>query len=90
MILEEPPAPKDVPKKQMQLTDEEALMHTTGNSDAHPERQDAWAENDFEMSPSSPTLLLRNIEKQVFKGEWDYKWDLMTSSARFVQYLLVY
>ncbi|XP_015277006.1 PREDICTED: KAT8 regulatory NSL complex subunit 1-like protein [Gekko japonicus] len=64
VILEELPTSKDVLKKQTHLTDEEALLHTTGNSQAHPGRQDAWSENDFEISPSSPTLLLRNIEKQ--------------------------
>ncbi|XP_077174860.1 KAT8 regulatory NSL complex subunit 1-like protein [Paroedura picta] len=64
VILEELPTPRDVLKKHAQLTDKEALLHTTGNSQAHPEKQDAWPENDFEMSPSSPTLLLRNIEKQ--------------------------
>ncbi|NXG47489.1 KAL1L protein, partial [Psilopogon haemacephalus] len=59
VIIEEFPFPKDILKKQMQLTDQEALLNTTGNLQAAIERQD-----DFEMSPSSPTLLLRNIEKQ--------------------------
>ncbi|KAH0621700.1 hypothetical protein JD844_023277 [Phrynosoma platyrhinos] len=53
--------PKDILKKQ---TAQEALLNTTGNSQASLERQDAWPEHDFETSPSSPTLLLRNIEKQ--------------------------
>ncbi|XP_062972147.1 KAT8 regulatory NSL complex subunit 1-like protein isoform X2 [Elgaria multicarinata webbii] len=64
VILEEFSIPKDVLKKRTQLTDQEALLNTTGNSQAPLERQDAWPEHDFEMSPSSPTLLLRNIEKQ--------------------------
>ncbi|XP_053139394.1 KAT8 regulatory NSL complex subunit 1-like protein isoform X2 [Hemicordylus capensis] len=64
VILEEFPVPKDVLKKQTQLTDQEALLNTTGHSQAPFERQDVWLEPDFEMSPSSPTLLLRNIEKQ--------------------------
>ncbi|XP_066481986.1 KAT8 regulatory NSL complex subunit 1-like protein isoform X2 [Tiliqua scincoides] len=64
VILEEFPVPKDVLKRQTQLTDQEALLNTTGNSQAPFERQDAWLEHDFEISPSSPTLLLRNIEKQ--------------------------
>ncbi|XP_060113030.1 KAT8 regulatory NSL complex subunit 1-like protein [Heteronotia binoei] len=64
VTLEELPTPKDVLKKQTQPADKEALLHTAGNSQAHPLRQDAWPENDFEMSPSSPTLLLQNIEKQ--------------------------
>ncbi|NXU56805.1 KAL1L protein, partial [Turnix velox] len=64
VILEEFPFPKDILKKQMQLTDQEALLSTTGNSQAATEKQDSLLEHDFEMSPSSPTLLLRNIEKQ--------------------------
>ncbi|XP_061858511.1 KAT8 regulatory NSL complex subunit 1-like protein [Colius striatus] len=64
VILEEFPFPKDILKKQIQLTDQEALLNATGNSQAAIERQDALPEHDFEMSPSSPTLLLRNIEKQ--------------------------
>lgn len=65
MVLEEFPFPKDILKKQIQLTDQEALLNATGNSQAAIERQDSLPEHDFEMSPSSPTLLLRNIEKQV-------------------------
>ncbi|KAM9550224.1 KAT8 regulatory NSL complex subunit 1-like protein isoform 2-T3 [Guaruba guarouba] len=64
VILEEFPFPKDILKKQIQLTDREALLNATGNSQAAIERQDSLPEHDFEMSPSSPTLLLRNIEKQ--------------------------
>ncbi|XP_074856844.1 KAT8 regulatory NSL complex subunit 1-like protein isoform X2 [Carettochelys insculpta] len=64
VILEEFPLPKDILKKQTQLTNPEALLNTTGNSQATLERQDSLLEHDFEMSPSSPTLLLRNIEKQ--------------------------
>ncbi|XP_071417835.1 KAT8 regulatory NSL complex subunit 1-like protein isoform X3 [Pithys albifrons albifrons] len=64
VILEEFPFPKDILKKQIQLTDQEALLSATGNSQAAIEGQDSLPEHDFEMSPSSPTLLLRNIEKQ--------------------------
>ncbi|XP_061463852.1 KAT8 regulatory NSL complex subunit 1-like protein isoform X2 [Rhineura floridana] len=64
VILEEFPNPKDILRKRTQLVDHEALLNTTGNSQAPLEKQDAWPEHDFEMSPSSPTLLLRNIEKQ--------------------------
>ncbi|NXT74876.1 KAL1L protein, partial [Zapornia atra] len=64
VMLEEFPFPKDILKKQIQLTDQEALLNATGNSPAAIERQDSLPEHDFEMSPSSPTLLLRNIEKQ--------------------------
>ncbi|NWU98143.1 KAL1L protein, partial [Upupa epops] len=64
VILEEFPFPKDILKKQTQLTDQEALLNATGNSQAAIERQDSLPEHDFEMRPSSPTLLLQNIEKQ--------------------------
>ncbi|KAJ7345235.1 hypothetical protein JRQ81_001185 [Phrynocephalus forsythii] len=64
VMLEEFSIQKDILKKRTQLTDQEALLNNTGNSKASLERQDAWPEHDFEMSPSSPTLLLRNIEKQ--------------------------
>ncbi|NWV44382.1 KAL1L protein, partial [Grantiella picta] len=64
VVLEEFPFPKDILKKRIQLTDQEALLNTTGNSQAAIERQDSLPEHDFETSPSSPTLLLRNIEKQ--------------------------
>ncbi|XP_039924865.1 KAT8 regulatory NSL complex subunit 1-like protein isoform X2 [Hirundo rustica] len=64
VVLEEFPFPKDLLKKQIQLTDQEVLLNATGNSQAAIERQDSLPEHDFEMSPSSPTLLLRNIEKQ--------------------------
>ncbi|XP_053802970.1 KAT8 regulatory NSL complex subunit 1-like protein isoform X1 [Vidua chalybeata] len=64
VVLEEFPFPKDILKKQIQLTEQEALLNATGNSQAALESQDSLPEHDFEMSPSSPTLLLRNIEKQ--------------------------
>ncbi|XP_027729304.1 KAT8 regulatory NSL complex subunit 1-like protein isoform X2 [Vombatus ursinus] len=64
VVLEECQLPKDVLKKQIQLTDQGTLLNTTGNSQIPQERQDSLPEQDFEMSPSSPTLLLRNIEKQ--------------------------
>ncbi|NWX99700.1 KAL1L protein, partial [Nothoprocta ornata] len=64
VVLEEFPFPKDILKKQIQLRDQEALLNATGNSQAAIERRDSLPEHDFEMSPSSPTLLLRNIEKQ--------------------------
>ncbi|KFQ33344.1 KAT8 regulatory NSL complex subunit 1-like, partial [Merops nubicus] len=64
VILEEFPFPKVIMKKQIQLTDQEALLNTTGNSQAAIERQDSLPEHDFGMSPSSPTRLLQNIEEQ--------------------------
>ncbi|CAN8200923.1 unnamed protein product [Coccothraustes coccothraustes] len=64
VVLEKFPFPKDILKKQIQLTEQEALLNATGNCQAAIESQDSLPEHDFEMSPSSPTLLLRNIEKQ--------------------------
>ncbi|XP_026528953.1 KAT8 regulatory NSL complex subunit 1-like protein isoform X1 [Notechis scutatus] len=63
VILEECSVPKEILKKRTQLPDQEAL-NSIGNSQTFLQRQDVWPEHDFEMSPSSPTLLLRNIEKQ--------------------------
>ncbi|KAG8124671.1 hypothetical protein E2320_019958 [Naja naja] len=56
-------ATKEILKKRTQLPDQEAL-NSIGNSQTFLQKQDVWPEHDFEMSPSSPTLLLRNIEKQ--------------------------
>ena len=65
MILEECRLPKDVLKKQVQFADQPASLNTSGTPQIPQESQDPLPEQDFEMSPSSPTLLLRNIEKQV-------------------------
>lgn len=65
MILEECQVPKDNSKKQMHFFDQAASLSTAGTPQMLQESQDALPEQDFEMSPSSPTLLLRNIEKQV-------------------------
>ncbi|XP_023586992.1 KAT8 regulatory NSL complex subunit 1-like protein isoform X2 [Trichechus manatus latirostris] len=64
VILEECQLPKDILKKQIQFTDQAASLNTTGNPQVPQDSQDSLLEQDFEMSPSSPTLLLRNIEKQ--------------------------
>ncbi|XP_057602043.1 KAT8 regulatory NSL complex subunit 1-like protein isoform X3 [Hippopotamus amphibius kiboko] len=64
VILEECQLPKDILGKQIQFADQVASLNTTGNPQLPPESQDPLPEQDFEMSPSSPTLLLRNIEKQ--------------------------
>uniref|UniRef100_A0A8C0CB35 KAT8 regulatory NSL complex subunit 1 like n=1 Tax=Balaenoptera musculus TaxID=9771 RepID=A0A8C0CB35_BALMU len=64
VILEECRLPKDILKKQIQFADQAASLNTTGNPQIPQESQDPLPEQDFEMSPSSPTLLLRNIEKQ--------------------------
>ncbi|XP_053453760.1 KAT8 regulatory NSL complex subunit 1-like protein isoform X1 [Nycticebus coucang] len=64
VILEECHLPKDILKKQIQFADQAASLNTTGNPQVPRECQDPLPEQDFEMSPSSPTLLLRNIEKQ--------------------------
>uniref|UniRef100_A0A8C3YJM7 KAT8 regulatory NSL complex subunit 1 like n=1 Tax=Catagonus wagneri TaxID=51154 RepID=A0A8C3YJM7_9CETA len=64
VILEECQLPKDILRKQIQFADQEASLNTTGNPQIPQESHDPLPEQDFEMSPSSPTLLLRNIEKQ--------------------------
>uniref|UniRef100_A0A8C7AWJ0 KAT8 regulatory NSL complex subunit 1 like n=1 Tax=Neovison vison TaxID=452646 RepID=A0A8C7AWJ0_NEOVI len=64
VILEECQLPKDTLKKQIQFADQAASLNTTGNPQIPQESPDPLPEQDFEMSPSSPTLLLRNIEKQ--------------------------
>ncbi|XP_021564403.1 KAT8 regulatory NSL complex subunit 1-like protein isoform X2 [Carlito syrichta] len=64
VILEECQLPKDILKKQIQFADQATSLNTTGNPQGPQECQDPLPEQDFEMSPSSPTLLLRNIEKQ--------------------------
>ncbi|XP_059558990.1 KAT8 regulatory NSL complex subunit 1-like protein isoform X3 [Myotis daubentonii] len=64
VILEECQLPKDNLKKQMQFADQATALNITGNPQIPQESQDPLPEQDFEMSPSSPTLLLRNIEKQ--------------------------
>ncbi|XP_006872804.1 PREDICTED: KAT8 regulatory NSL complex subunit 1-like protein [Chrysochloris asiatica] len=64
VILEECQLPKEILKKQIQFADQAASLNTTGNPQASQDSQDSVPEQDFEMSPSSPTLLLRNIEKQ--------------------------
>uniref|UniRef100_A0A4W2IFM0 KAT8 regulatory NSL complex subunit 1 like n=1 Tax=Bos indicus x Bos taurus TaxID=30522 RepID=A0A4W2IFM0_BOBOX len=64
VILEECRLPKDILKKQVQFADHPASLNTSGTPQIPQESQDPLPEQDFEMSPSSPTLLLRNIEKQ--------------------------
>ncbi|XP_073927726.1 KAT8 regulatory NSL complex subunit 1-like protein isoform X3 [Castor canadensis] len=64
VILEECHLPKDLLQKQIEFTDQAALLNTTENPQVPQGSQDSLPEQDFEMSPSSPTLLLRNIEKQ--------------------------
>ncbi|XP_015336809.1 KAT8 regulatory NSL complex subunit 1-like protein isoform X2 [Marmota marmota marmota] len=64
VILEECQLPNDILKKQIQFAEQAASLNTTGNPQVPQGNQDPLPEQDFEMSPSSPTLLLRNIEKQ--------------------------
>ncbi|XP_074220167.1 KAT8 regulatory NSL complex subunit 1-like protein isoform X2 [Camelus bactrianus] len=64
VVLEECQLPKDILKKQIQFADQAASLNTTGKPQISQKSQDPLPEQDFEMSPSSPTLLLRNIEKQ--------------------------
>ncbi|KAM5228728.1 KAT8 regulatory NSL complex subunit 1-like protein [Ctenodactylus gundi] len=63
VVLEECPLPKDNLNKQIAFTDQQSSLNTTENHQVPPGSQ-PLPEQDFEMSPSSPTLLLRNIEKQ--------------------------
>ncbi|XP_075384973.1 KAT8 regulatory NSL complex subunit 1-like protein isoform X1 [Tenrec ecaudatus] len=64
VILEECQLPKEILKKQIICADQATSLNTTGTSQAAQDSQEPSPEHDFEMSPSSPTLLLRNIEKQ--------------------------
>ncbi|XP_035878800.1 KAT8 regulatory NSL complex subunit 1-like protein isoform X2 [Phyllostomus discolor] len=64
VILEECQLPKDTLKKQIQFADQATSLNIARNPQIPQESQDPLPEQDFEMSPSSPTLLLRNIEKQ--------------------------
>lgn len=65
VILEECQLPKDILKKQIQFSNQAASLNTSVNSQIPQRSEETLPEHDFEMSPSSPTLLLRNIEKQV-------------------------
>ncbi|XP_021083068.1 KAT8 regulatory NSL complex subunit 1-like protein isoform X3 [Mesocricetus auratus] len=64
VILEECPLPKDILKKQIQFSNQAVSLSTSVNSQVPQRGEEPLPEHDFEMSPSSPTLLLRNIEKQ--------------------------
>ncbi|XP_038622349.1 KAT8 regulatory NSL complex subunit 1-like protein isoform X2 [Tachyglossus aculeatus] len=64
VILEECKLPKHNSMKQIQLTDQAALLSPMRNSQIPMERPESLLEQDFELSPSSPTLLLQNIERQ--------------------------
>ncbi|XP_054441675.1 KAT8 regulatory NSL complex subunit 1-like protein isoform X2 [Pteronotus mesoamericanus] len=64
VILDECQLPKDNLKKQIQFADQPTSLNIARNPQIPQESQDPLPEQDFEMSPSSPTLLLRNIEKQ--------------------------
>ncbi|XP_027252924.1 KAT8 regulatory NSL complex subunit 1-like protein isoform X2 [Cricetulus griseus] len=64
VILEECPLPKDILKKQIQFSNQAVSLNTSVNSQVPQRGEEPLPEHDFEMSPSSPTLLLRNIEKQ--------------------------
>ncbi|XP_029332550.1 KAT8 regulatory NSL complex subunit 1-like protein isoform X5 [Mus caroli] len=64
VILEECQLPKDILKKQIQFSNQAVSLNTSVNSQVPQRCEEPLPEHDFEMSPSSPTLLLRNIEKQ--------------------------
>ncbi|XP_042192461.1 KAT8 regulatory NSL complex subunit 1-like protein isoform X2 [Callorhinchus milii] len=64
VILEESQPSKDILKKQKCLTEAGALLNATGDNKTSIEKKDSTPECNLEMSPSSPSLLLRNIDKQ--------------------------
>ncbi|XP_031223665.1 KAT8 regulatory NSL complex subunit 1-like protein isoform X2 [Mastomys coucha] len=64
VILEECQLPKDILKKQIQFSNQAVSLNTSVNSQVPQRSEESLPEHDFEMSPSSPTLLLRNIERQ--------------------------
>ncbi|XP_048454627.1 KAT8 regulatory NSL complex subunit 1-like protein [Rhincodon typus] len=54
----------DSPKKQMELTETAALLAAADDNKTPVEIKDSTLECSLEISPSSPLLLLRNIDKQ--------------------------
>lgn len=55
----------------MLLTETAGLLNTARDNTTPAEIEDFSLEHDFEMEPSSPTHLLRNIERQVsHNGPW--------------------
>ncbi|XP_041056123.1 KAT8 regulatory NSL complex subunit 1-like protein isoform X5 [Carcharodon carcharias] len=64
VILDDSQHSKDVLKKPMQLTEAATLLAATEDNKAPAEIKDSTLECNLEMSPSSPSLLLRNIDKQ--------------------------
>ncbi|XP_041120747.1 KAT8 regulatory NSL complex subunit 1-like protein isoform X2 [Polyodon spathula] len=50
--------------RQMLLTETPGLLNTARDNTTPAEKEDCSLEHDFEMEPSSPTRLLRNIERQ--------------------------
>ncbi|XP_030065633.1 KAT8 regulatory NSL complex subunit 1-like protein isoform X2 [Microcaecilia unicolor] len=63
VILEEFALPKERGKQQLQLRNS-TVLKSSGVFPAPLQGQDSSLAQDLEMSPSSPTLLLQNIEKQ--------------------------
>uniref|UniRef100_A0A8C6R7X9 KAT8 regulatory NSL complex subunit 1-like n=1 Tax=Nannospalax galili TaxID=1026970 RepID=A0A8C6R7X9_NANGA len=64
VTLEECHSQKDILQRQIQFSNQAISLNTSGNPQIPQRSQEPLPEQDFEMSPSSPTLLLRNIEKQ--------------------------
>ncbi|XP_067892322.1 KAT8 regulatory NSL complex subunit 1-like protein isoform X2 [Heterodontus francisci] len=64
VILDDSQPSKNILKKQMQLTEATALLAATEDNKTPAEIKDSTPECNLEMSPSSPSLLLRNIDKQ--------------------------
>ncbi|XP_078084947.1 KAT8 regulatory NSL complex subunit 1-like protein isoform X3 [Mustelus asterias] len=65
VILDDPQPSKAILKKQMQMMDAAALSAVTEDNKTPAEIKDSTLECNLEMSPSSPSLLLRNIDKQA-------------------------
>ncbi|XP_072340150.1 KAT8 regulatory NSL complex subunit 1-like protein isoform X1 [Scyliorhinus torazame] len=64
VILDDSQPSKAILKKQTHLTDAAALLAATEDNKTSAEIKDSTLECNLEMSPSSPSLLLRNIDKQ--------------------------
>ncbi|XP_067844250.1 KAT8 regulatory NSL complex subunit 1-like protein isoform X2 [Heptranchias perlo] len=64
VILDDSQPSKNIMKQQMRLTEAAALLSAAENNKTPAEIKDSTLECNLEMSPSSPSLLLRNIDKQ--------------------------
>uniref|UniRef100_UPI00398ED9C7 KAT8 regulatory NSL complex subunit 1-like protein isoform X3 n=1 Tax=Pristiophorus japonicus TaxID=55135 RepID=UPI00398ED9C7 len=64
VILDDSQPSKDILKQQVQLAEAASLLATAKDNKTLAETKDSTLECNLEMSPSSPSLLLRNIDKQ--------------------------